>query len=41
MMCPYACVNDGIVDITWTADAAVNSLSGVANAMEKAKKGGV
>lgn len=39
-MDPYACLNDGIADIFWTSDPAVNNLSGVAGAMDKAKKGG-
>lgn len=38
---PYACINDGMADITWISDPAINCLTGVADAMDKAKAGGV
>jgi diacylglycerol kinase family enzyme len=36
---PYACVNDGMTDITWVSDPALNNLLGVSGVMDKAKKG--
>jgi len=38
---PYACVNDGMVDLTWISDPAVNNLGGVASVLDKAKNGGI
>lgn len=38
---PYACINDGMADITWVSDPAVSSLLGIAGVMDKAKAGGV
>ena len=40
MLQPYACVNDGMVDIFWTSDPAVNNLMGVSGIMDKSKAGG-
>ena len=37
---PYACMNDGLFDMVWTADPFVNSLLGVAGMFDKAKNGG-
>jgi hypothetical protein len=37
---PYACINDGMVDLTWISDPAVNNLGGVASVLDKAKNGG-
>ena len=41
MINPYACVNDGLVDITWLNDPALNCLTGVVGMLDKAKAGGV
>jgi diacylglycerol kinase family enzyme len=38
---PYACVNDGLTDLTWIEDEKSQKLKGVAATMEKAKKGGL
>ena len=36
---PYACINDGMVDVTWASDPRVNTLMGVNGVMTKAKNG--
>jgi diacylglycerol kinase family enzyme len=41
MLDPYGCVNDGMLDIIWTSDPAVNNLMGVSGLMDKAKAGGI
>jgi diacylglycerol kinase family enzyme len=38
---PYACINDGMVDITWISDPRLNNLGGVSSMLGKAKDGGV
>ena len=37
---PFAALNDGLVDVTWLSDPAVNSLIGVAGMLGDAKKHG-
>jgi len=37
---PFTVMNDGLADITWISDPAVNSLTGVAGMLGEAKKGG-
>lgn len=41
MLNPYACLNDGLTDIVWSSDPAINNLMGVAGIMDKSKLGGV
>mgnify|MGYP006950261443 CR=1 FL=1 len=39
---PFACMNDGLVDVTWVVDEKIQSLKGVADMLDKAKtKGGI
>jgi len=38
---PYACINDGMVDVTWASDPRVNTLMGVNGVMTKAKHGAI
>ena len=37
---PYACVNDGLLDVCWIHDEAIMNLFGVAGMLDKAKKRG-
>ena len=37
---PFACVNDGLVDIAWTDHPDYESLMGIAGLLDEAKKGG-
>ena len=37
---PFACVNDGLCDVTWISDPAINTLLGVAGMLGDAKKHG-
>ena len=37
---PFACVNDGLCDVTWISDPAINNLLGVAGMLGDAKKHG-
>jgi len=38
---PYACMNDGLIDLTWLHDETQQGLLGVADLLDKAKtKGG-
>lgn len=38
---PYACMNDGMLDLIWIQDPAINNLMGVGAYMDKCKKGGI
>ena len=37
---PFATMNDGLVDVTWISDPAINNLTGVAGMLGDAKKKG-
>ena len=37
---PFTCMNDGLVDVTWISDPAINNLMGVAGMLGDAKKSG-
>ena len=37
---PFACLNDGLVDVTWINDPAINNLMGVAGMLDDAGKRG-
>jgi diacylglycerol kinase family enzyme len=38
---PFACMNDGLLDLTFLHNTRKNNLTGVADLLDKAKKGGV
>ena len=40
LMNPFACVNDGLCDVTWISDPAINTLIGMAGLLIDAKKHG-
>ena len=37
---PFAAMNDGLIDVTWISDPAINNLMGVAGMLGDAKKSG-
>ena len=38
---PFACINDGLLDVTWIRDEAWTGMLGVNKVYAEAKKGGI